>query len=156
MPVAEVQFYDVVLWVHITAFFIAFGPTYAYGLFYAMAGQAGPQALIAVGKGVRTWDRTGLTIGGLLVLVSGTYLVIDSPAFDFGTFFVSWGVAAIVFTLGMTHAYFLPKTDQVIELIENGKGEEAMALGQRVGKVGAFMGLVVILTIYMMTAKPFL
>src|SRR5215210_1854177 len=140
MPLA-VEFYNVVLWLHITAFFIAFGPTYAYGLFYAMAGQAGPQALIAVGKGVRTWDRTGLTIGGIIVLLSGIYLTADNDVFDLGTFFVSWGVAAIIFTLGMTHAYFLPKTDQVIELIESGKGEEAMALGQKIGKVGAFMGV---------------
>jgi hypothetical protein len=155
MPLA-VEFYNVVLWVHITAFFIAFGPTYVYGLFYAMAGKAGPQALIAVGKGVRVWDRTGLTIGGVLVLLSGLYLVGDHPQFDFGTFFVAWGVAAIVFTLGMTHGYFLPKTDEIIELLENDRGEEAIALGQKVGKMGAVMGVVIILTIYVMTAKPFL
>ena len=40
-----VQFYDVVLWIHILAFFIAFGPTYGYGMFMAAAGKAGPVAM---------------------------------------------------------------------------------------------------------------
>jgi hypothetical protein len=153
MPVADVQFYDVILWVHITAFFIAFGPTYLYGLLYAVAGKSGPPALIAVGKAIRTWDRTGLTIGGVVVLLSGLYLAGDR--FEFSDFFISWGLVAIVFVLGMTHAYFLPRTNQVIELLEAGNGEEAMAVGQRTGKIGALMGVVVILTIYVMTAKPF-
>ncbi len=107
MPVAEVQFYDVVLWVHITAFFIAFGPTYVYGVFYAMAGPRGPEAVIAVGKGVEKWDRTGLTAGGTLALLSGIYLVSDR--WEFSDFFVSWGVIAILLVLGMTHGYFLPR-----------------------------------------------
>ena len=34
-----VQFYDVVLWIHITAFLIAFGPTYGYGIFMAAAAR---------------------------------------------------------------------------------------------------------------------
>lgn len=150
-----VEFYNVVLWVHITAFAIAFGPTYAYGAFYAFAGKAGPQALIPVAKTIRMWDRTAGTIGGTLILLSGIYMASDGP-YDFSDFFISWGVVAILLILGLTHAYFLPKTNQVIEHLEAGRGEEAQALGQQVGKVGAALGVVVILTIYVMTAKPFL
>ncbi len=66
-----VEFYNVVMWLHITAFVIAFGPTYAYGAFYAVAAKSGPEALIPVAKTVRMWDRTAGTIGGVLILFSG-------------------------------------------------------------------------------------
>ncbi len=82
-------------------------------------------------------------------------MVGDGP-YDFSDFFVSWGILAIVLILGLTHGYFLPQTGKVQELLESGRGEEAMALGQRIGKAGAALGVVVILTIYVMTAKPFL
>lgn len=150
-----VEFYNVVQWVHITAFVIAFGPTFAYGAFYAVAGKSGPESLITVANAIRLWDRTAVTIGGTLILLSGLYMAGDGP-YGFSDFFVSWGIVAIFLILGLTHAFFLPQTGKVIEFLESGRGEEAMVKGQQIGKVGAALGVVVILTIYVMTAKPFL
>ena len=152
MPVA-VQFYDVVLWLHILAFFIAFGPTYAYGVFFAFAAKAGPQAMIQTAKAVQMWDRIAVTLGALLILATGLYLTLD--VWEFSDFFVSWGIVAILFVLGMTHAYFAPRHRLVIEHLEAGREAEAQELGQSIGKVGALVGIVVILTIYVMTAQPF-
>jgi len=58
--------------------------------------------------------------------------------------------------LGLTHGFFIPKTRRVIELLDKGQQEEAEAIGDKVGKVGAALGVFVILTVYVMTAKPFL
>ncbi len=154
MPIA-VAFYDVVLWLHVVAFLIAFGPTYGYGLFMAAAAKAGPQAMIEAVRVMTKWDRIAVTIGGVLLLVTGHYMAADGP-YEFSDFFVNWGNIAILIILGLTHAYFVPREKRVIAALEQGQEAEAQALGQQIGKVGAFLGLLVIITIYVMTAKPFL
>ncbi len=153
MPLA-VQFYDVILWIHIVAFLVAFGPTYGYGLFMAAASKAGPTAMIEAVKAMAKWDRIAITIGAIVLLVSGHYMAGDR--WDFSDFFVNWGNIVILVLLGFTHAYFVPRERRVIAALEQGNEEEAQALGQKLGMVGAFMGVLVILTVYVMTAKPFL
>lgn len=153
MILASVQFYDVVLWLHLTALVVAFGPTYAYGVFFAVGAKSGPVALAAVGRAVSAWDRMAVTSGGLVILLSGIYLTADR--WDFADFFVSWGILAVILVLGLTHAFFLPRTARVIELLEAGNEKEAQAEGETIGKVGAMLGVIVILTIYVMTTRPF-
>jgi len=149
-----VQFYDVVLWVHILAFLIAFGPTYGYGMFMAAAGKAGPTAMIEAVKVMAKWDRIAITTGSVVLLVSGHYMA--SERWDFSDFFVNWGNIVFLVILGMTHAYFVPREKRVIAALEQGNQEDAQALGQKIGMVGALMGVLVIVTVYVMTAKPFL
>jgi uncharacterized membrane protein len=153
MPLA-VQFYDVVLWIHIVAFLVAFGPTYGYGLFMAAAAKAGPAAMIEAVKVMAKWDRIAITIGAIVLLVSGHYMA--GERWDFSDFFVNWGNVVILVLLGFTHAYFVPRERRVIAALEQGNEAEAQALGQKLGMVGAFMGVLVILTVYVMTVKPFL
>ncbi|MDQ3729039.1 MAG: DUF2269 family protein [Actinomycetota bacterium] len=153
MPLA-VQFFDVVLWLHILAFFIAFGPTYAYGVFFAFAAKAGPTAMAAAARAMLTWDRIAVTTGALVLLVTGIFMTADR--WEFSDFFVSWGFVAFLVVLGVTHGFFIPNTRRVIELLDKGQQEEAEAIGGKVGKVGAALGVFVILTVYVMTAKPFL
>lgn len=153
MPLA-VQFFDVILWVHILAFFIAFGPTYAYGVFYAFAAKGGPTALAYTARAVYAWDRIAVTTGTLVLLATGIYMTSDR--WEFSDFFVSWGFVAFVLVIGLTHGFFQPRTRQLIELLDKGQEEEAQAIGDQIGKVGAALGVFVILTVYVMTAKPFL
>jgi Predicted integral membrane protein (DUF2269) len=154
MPLA-VQFYDVVLWVHILAFFIAFGPTYGYGIFMAAAGKAGPVAMTEAVKAMMKWDRIAITTGAIVLLVTGHYMAADGP-YEVSDFFVNWGNIAILVILGMTHAFFVPRERRVIAALDQGNEAEAQAMGQKIGMVGAFMGVFVIVTIYVMTAKAFL
>ena len=153
MPLAEVAFYDVVKWLHIAAFFVAFGPTYGYGMFMAAASKVGPTAIVENARVMMMWSRIAITTGAILLLITGHYMV--NERFDFSDFFVNWGNVVVLLVLGLTHAYFIPRDKRVIGLIESGNGEEAMAVGQQAGKVGAVLGLVMILTVYVMTAKPF-
>ena len=149
-----VQFYDVVLWIHILAFLIAFGPTYGYGMFMAAAGKAGPAAMIEAVKVMMRWDRVAITTGAIVLLVSGHYMA--SERWDFSNFFVNWGNIVILVLLGFTHAYFVPRERRVVAALEEGRSDDAQAMGQQIGMVGAIMGVLVIITVYVMTAKPFL
>ena len=163
MLVAEVSFYSVVLFFHIMAIVLAFGPTYSYGLFFAMAGKD-PRALPAVCRAVIAWNRVGTTGGILLAIVTGIYLTGD--LWEFSDFFVGWGIAAVIVLLGLVHGFFIPRTQKVLALAEAdvaaaGQGEvklseETQQVSASLGKVGPIAGLIVLLTVYFMTAKPFL
>ena len=89
MIAAEVQFYDVVVFFHILAVVLAFGPTFAYGVFFAAAGKTNPAALPTIGRAVLTWSRIATRRGIVVVLISGLYLADDR--WDFCDFFVILG-----------------------------------------------------------------
>lgn len=165
MIFADVMFYDVVKFFHILAIVLAFGPTFSYALFFTFASKD-PRAMPAVAKSASTWDRTVGTGGGVLAIITGIYLVSDTGAYDFSNFFVSWGFVAIIILIGMTHAFFIPQTVKAGKLAErdlkaSGAGEpklsdEFNAVADRLNKLGPVAGLIVVLTIYVMSAKPFL
>lgn len=161
MIATAVQFYDVAVFVHILAVVLAFGPTFAYGLFIAVAQREGGVAVPAVGRSILTWDRIAGTIGMVVILVTGLYMAGDR--WDFSEFFVSWGFVAIIVLFGLIHGYFQPKTRRAVELAERDLDSPGGELSPEfegasagLGKVGGIAGLIVVLTIYVMTAKPFL
>ena len=161
---AEVQFYDVVLFFHILSVVLAFGPTFAYGLFIAVAQREGGAAVPAVGRAIGQWDKTAGTVGMTVILISGLYMATnDTYAWDFGNFFISWGFVAILVLFGLVHGYFGPQTRKAVALAERDLGEgdgtlssEFETVSSQLAKVGSVAGIIVILTIYVMTAKPFL
>ena len=154
MIVAAVQFYDVVVWLHITAVVLAWGPTFAYPVFFAYAGKNNPAALPTIAGAVVKWSEIGTRLGILVVLVTGLYLTDDR--WDFADFFSSWGIVAILILFAMAQFFFIPNTKKFIAAAEGGRQEEAMALAAKQRVAGPIAGILVILTIYVMTAKPFL
>jgi hypothetical protein len=164
MITADVEFYNVVLFFHITSVVLAFGPTFAYGLFIAIAQREGGVAVPAVGRSIVTWDRIAGTLGMVVILISGIYMASsDARGWEFSDFFISWGFVAILLLFGLVHGYFGPRTRKAVELAERDLGgsegklsTEFDALSAQIAKVGSAAGLVIVLTIYVMTAKPFL
>ncbi len=165
MVLAEVTFYNVILFVHIAAVVLIWGPTYAYAVFLATAMKRGGRAVPAVGEAITTWDRVASTAGILVLLASGLYLTGDR--WEFSDFFISWGFLAIIVLAGLAHGFFIPKTRKATELAERdskatpGDGpvefsSEFNAVSDQLTKVGTATGLFVLATIYIMTAKPFL
>ena len=163
MLAAAVSFYDVVLWVHITAVVIAFGPTFAYPMFLAVAQRSDPRALPVVGKAVVAWDRIGSLL--LVVILLAGFFLLSDGGWEFSDFFISWGFLAVIVIGGMSGGYFQPKMRQLVEVAErdiaaSGPGEvklsaEYEALNGQIARAGIAVGVVIVLTIYVMTAKPF-
>ena len=164
MNTLAVQFYDVVVWLHISAVVIAFGPTFAFGVYMALTAKNHPRSMPAAIEAQNAVNLGLVTIGGVVVLLSGLYLAADGDWFD--EVFVGVGIIATVVLLGLVHGVFLPHDRRAlaaarrdIEAAGDGKvefGEEfnrATAVSARVGPIA---GLIVILTIYFMAAKPFL
>lgn len=154
MLAAEVQFYDVVVFLHILAVVVAFGPTFAYGVFFATAGRTNPAALPTIGRAVVTWSQIATRLGIVVILITGLYLVDDR--WDFGDFFVAWGIIAALILFAMTQWHFIPTTQRLVEAAEAGRQDEVAAIAGAQQRSGPIAGIIVILTLYVMTAKPFL
>lgn len=164
MRTLAVSFYDVVLWLHISAVVVGFGSTFAYAVLAGVAQRSAPEAVPGMLAAFRANDRTVVTIGALVVLLSGLYLAADSEQFD--EFFVAWGIIAVLLLLGLTHAFFIPHERRAEELAKRdieAAGPRAVewspefhAVSSRFAKAGALAALIIILSVYVMTAKPFL
>ncbi|MGH2951410.1 MAG: DUF2269 family protein [Solirubrobacterales bacterium] len=164
MTVAEVQFYDVIVWLHISAVVVGFGPTFAFGIYLAVTQKSNPRAIPTVIEAQSAVSRSLVTIGMLVILGSGIYLASDR--WEFSDAFVIVGMVAIVVLLTLVYGFFEPNDRRTKEIAErdieaSGPGEvkfsdEYEARSGRSAGVGMLAGLIVILTIYFMAAKPFL
>lgn len=164
---ATVQFYDVLVFFHIAAVVIGFGPTFFYAALGAVAAQSGMRASLGASRAIVLWNRTGLTICMVIIFLSGMYLATYENYWEFSDFFISWGFIAILALFGIVHGFFLPREKAVVAMLEEevakpGGSEstelppEIAARYDQISKMGIAAGVLIILTIYVMTAKPFL
>lgn len=148
------------LFLHILAVVVAFGPTFAYSLFFSVTSRF-PRATPAIIDGVQKSDRYLVTPGLIVVLLAGIYLQIEGD-WEASEAFISAGFLAILVLFGLQHGFFVPQVRRARELAERDLkagdrlSEEFMALSQRIGRVGSLVGLIVVVTIFFMTYKPFL
>ncbi len=162
MSPAAVTFYDIVLWLHVSAVVIGFGGTFAYGMLLAAA-RSSPRSLPGVLEGMRRNDRVVVTAGAVVVLATGIYLAADS--WEFSDFFISWGILAVLVLLGITHGMLVPAERRAQEAAERDLeaagggdpelGDEFNRANGRLGAAGTVAWLIIILTVYVMVAKPF-
>jgi len=146
-----VQFYDVVVFFHILAVVVAFGPTFAYGMFFAIAAKHDLRAMPTIARAVIAWDSTVGTAAQVVILLAGVYATAD--VWEFSDFFVSWGIVAVLVLLGVTHGFMLPTSRRVVAIADRdiaaaGSGEvtfsdEFNRLTGRLNLVGALLGLLV-------------
>jgi uncharacterized membrane protein len=164
MPFASIVSvdYKLALFLHIAAVVLAFGPTFGYAFFFSVVPKY-PRSAPAVLEGIQKVDRFLVNPGMIVLLLAGIYLLIASDdAWSGGDAFISVGFLAIVVLFGLQHAYFQPKVRELKDLAERDleKGDalspEFEAIGEQVGKVGTLAGLIVVVTIFFMSYKPFM
>lgn len=152
--------YKIALFLHILAVVLAFGPTFGYAFFFSITPQF-PGATPAIMAGIQKVDRYLVNPGMIVLLLAGIYLLADGP-WQGSDAFISIGFLAIIVLFGLQHAFFRPQTQKAKELAERDLkagdtlSEEFVALGDRIGKVGTLAGVIVIVTTFFMTYKPFL
>jgi uncharacterized membrane protein len=160
----KVTFYNVVLFVHISAAVIAFGGTFTYGLVQAVVTRPDQR------RHVPFWHRVQHEVGNklitpaaILILLAGVYLAVVGN-YDFGKAFVTIGVVIVVGLLGLGHAFFSPTELRAMEAAERdiaaaGDGEvvlgaEYQALAKRLAAVGIAANVLVLVAIFVMVIKP--
>jgi hypothetical protein len=157
--VLAVMFWEFVLAVHIAAIVIAFGVTFAYPVMYAVGIKREPRTMPGFH---RIQDYVGKFVISpfiALALLAGIYLA--SHLHQWSSFYVQWGLAAIIVLGGLGGAFFAPRERKLGELAErdiaaSGDGEvtfseEYTTLRKQVELVGYLSSGLVLLTIYFMT-----
>jgi uncharacterized membrane protein len=158
MLLATVTDYSVGLFLHILAVVLAFGPTFGYGIFFSVAPQY-PRGVPAILSGVQRCDRYLVNPGMIVLLLAGIYLLAEGP-WEASEAFISVGFLAIVLLFGLQHAFFQPQVRKAKKLAERdlAAGDtlsaEFEAVSRRIGQVGMAAGLIVVVTIFFMVAKP--
>lgn len=164
MPFASIvdPGYKIGLFLHILAVVLAFGPTFGYAFFFSVAPQY-PQATPAILAGVQKVDKYLVNPGMVVLLLAGIYLLTASDgAWETSDAFVGIGFLAIFALFGLQHGFFQPQTRKAKELAERDLkagdtlSPEFEAVSQRIGQVGGIAGVIVVVTIFFMTYKPFL
>jgi uncharacterized membrane protein len=158
------SFYNVVIFVHISAAVIAFGVTFAYPVIQAILHR--PANLQHLGWWMEVRARIGsklITYAVLVLLLAGFYLASAGP-FDFGQTFVSAGIIIVLVVLGLGGAFFTPQERKAAELAKRdiaaaAGGEitlsaEYRALEKRLNAVGAAADALVLIAIFLMVIKP--
>jgi hypothetical protein len=166
MLTPAVTFYTFALAVHIAAVVIAFGVTFAYPVMYAVGIRAEPRSMPGLH---RIQDSVGKFVISPfigLALLAGIYLA--SKLHVWSDFYVQWGLAVIIVLGGLGGAFFAPRERRLAELAERDIaaadqaspgapnvvfGAEYKALRRLVFRVNVLANVLILLTIYFMTAQ---
>jgi uncharacterized membrane protein len=163
VPIASIYFYDVVVFVHVAAVVLAFGPTFGYAFFQGIAERHAPRSVPNVMRAMGAVDKFLVTPGLLVLVAAGIYLVSDGP-WDWSDSFVSVGLAVVVILFVMQFVFFRPTEHKLAELAERdisaaGSGDlelsdEYWAVSKRSAIGGSLAGVLVLVAIFFMTVKP--
>jgi hypothetical protein len=164
--IIAVTFYTFVLAVHIAAVVIAFGVTFAYPVMYAVGIRGEARSMPGMH---RIQDAVGKRVISPflgLALLAGIYLA--SKLHTWSDFYVQWGLVVILLLGGLGGAFFAPRERRLGELAERdiaaadaasiGSSEftfsdEYLALRRLVFRVNAAANVLILLTIFFMTAQ---
>jgi uncharacterized membrane protein len=156
---ATITGYNLGLFLHVLAVVLAFGPTFGYGFFVAVAEGSSPRSVPTVLRGIQKVDRFLVQPGLVVVLLAGIYMLAKADI-SAGESWVGVGFLAIVLLFGLSHGFFRPQTAKALELAERDLGsgdtlgDEYGAVSKRLENVGKIAGLIVAITIFFMTVKP--
>lgn len=152
--------YKFALFLHILTVVLAFGPTFGYAFFFSVTPQF-PRATPAIIAGIEKTDRYLVNPGMIVLLLTGIYVLADGP-WEASDAFISIGFLAIIVLFGLQHGFFRPQSRRARQLAERDLGsgdefsDEFMTVSRRLSKVGSLAGLIVVVTVFFMTYKPFL
>jgi hypothetical protein len=156
-----VEFFQVVLAIHIVAVVAAFGVVFSYPLFAFAGARMDPRALPWFYRMQQVIGRRLISPGLAVVLVAGIYLASDLHQWK--RFYVQWGLAAVVVIGALEGAVVMPGEGKLASIAERdvraaGDGEvtwsaEYQAQFRRTGAVGALLVLIIVLTIYFMSVQ---
>ena len=162
LPVALTG-YELALWIHITAVVVGLGTTFAESVLFPVAMKMDARHLPYVHKLQLTINRYFASPALLVILITGIYLV-NEANWDFGSFWVSASFLIVLILGAINGAYFIPVDKRLEAMLEEeiaaaGPGEftpseDYMNQARIEGILGAFTGVLIIIAIFMMVAKP--
>ena len=165
LPVAVTSF-DVSLFLHITAVMVGFGATFAESIMFPVALRTNIRHLPYVHRLQLAINRWLATPALVVVLATGFYQVSDRD-FDMGDFWLSATMTIVIVIGGLLGAYFIPADRRLAPMVEAeiaAAGDRELTLtdlsedyqrrARMEGVVGTITGILLVVAVYLMVAKP--
>jgi len=149
---ATVRFYDVVLWIHITAVVVAFGALFAYPLFLSVNARAPVAERAALHRLQIAFSKrvTGPTI--VVILAAGVYLASDAHLWSQSWVGAGLGLLIVIAGLGAT---VLRKGEERLLALAEAQDGEGYSLALRALLAWTLLTIaLIVITIFLMAAKP--
>jgi predicted integral membrane protein DUF2269 len=165
--VLAVTFYQLVVFVHVVAVVVAFGPTFAFGVIQATAERLHPRSLPFALTVIKRISQGMVIPVAVVVGATGIYQAIDGP-FEFDDDqWMSIGLALYLVLLGLALWVYRPSVmdraiaaaqrsveaagpDRQVEL-----SDDYRAIMRVPNATGPILGLIVVVIVYLMEVKPF-
>ena len=153
-----VTFYDVSVWLHVSAVVVGFGATFAESVTFPVAMKMSVRHLPFVHRLGITINQRLATPALVLIVITGIYQTADR--WEFSQFWISATFLIAIILGGLNGAYFIPGERRLLaqieqELAETGEpSADYQRKARQMGMVGALAGLLVLLAVFFMVAKP--
>jgi hypothetical protein len=151
---------QLLLFLHVIGAIIVFGPSFAFPL---IAGQArkSPQNSHFAAVVTDVIERRIIIPGAIIQGITGVLLIIAIGA-DLTSPPYRWLIAAIVLYLiaiGFAVAVQAPAVEKMVELTKTppgpeGPSAELIAQGKKLQRGGMFLGLLIVVIVFLMVVKP--
>jgi len=158
MTFADIEFYDISVFVHVASVVVGFGATFAESIMFPVAMKAGKQHLPYVHRLQLAINQRLASPALLLIIITGVYQTSDR--WEFSDFWISATFLIALILGGMNGAYFIPSDRRLAPMVERDLadgGEPSqgyLAQARRQGMVGALAGVLVLVAIFLMVTKP--
>lgn len=154
------------MFIHVTAVVVGFGTTFAEAILFPVASRMSPRHLPYVHRVQLTINQFFAVPAIVIVAATGVYQVAEGN-WEWGDLWVS-GTITILVIIALTNVFFFIPTDRKLlpmiekEIADLGDGEITLAqlspeytrLGKLEGAIGTATGILLIVAIFFMTAKP--
>ena len=156
---ATVEFFQVVLAIHILAVVIGFGVTFAYPIMFAAARRADPAVLPWLYRTMQRFGRFLVNPGLLVVVLAGVYLA--SHLHQWKVFYVQWGIGAAIVIGAVEGAFMIPREGRLAKVADRDLAaadggvtwsDEYNSTFRQLSAGGVILNLIVIVTVFMMAA----
>jgi len=158
----HLDFYAIVLFVHVTAAIAAFGVTFAYPLIDAVIRRRDPRSLPLMHELQIQIGRRVVTPAATVVLIAGIYLAVDRWS-DLPGGWWHGAFAALIVILGIEHAVMIPLARRMRDraALDARGGGDAVALSDEYEQMarqrllfGGLVQLLVVVAVFLMVVKP--
>ena len=113
---ATVEFFQVVLAIHILAVVVGFGVTFAYPIMFAAARRADPAVLPWLYRTMQRFGRFLVNPGLLVVVLAGVYLA--SHLHQWKQFYVQWGIGAAIVIGAVEGSFMIPREGRLARIAD--------------------------------------
>jgi uncharacterized membrane protein len=165
VTVTAVSGYELSLFLHITAAVVGLGATFALAIGFPLALRMDPRNLPYVHALSLRISQFFVLPAVLVILATGFYQVSEGD-WELGDVWLSASLAIVVVLTVLTVAYFIPADRKLGEQVQReidaagGPGGEVtlsddyQRRAQREGGLGALTGVMVVVIVFLMVAKP--